>query len=146
MRISDWSSDVCSSDLLGVMAWEAGLRYETTDSDIESSQDGEAIRVSKDYNELLPSLHLKWDLTDADRISLSLAGSIKRANFNELIPALLDGEYGDNDYIGNPHLDPETANGLDLGSERRLGKREIGRAQCRERGGQTCRSRWSPYQ
>src|SRR3546814_4926864 len=24
---------------LGVMAWEAGLRYETTDSDIESSQD-----------------------------------------------------------------------------------------------------------
>src|SRR3546814_2716309 len=99
MRISDWSSDVCSSDLLGVMAWEAGLRYETTDSDIESSQDGEAIRVSKDYNELLPSLHLKWDLTDADRISLSLAGSIKRANFNELIPALLDGEYGDNDYI-----------------------------------------------
>src|SRR3546814_6486161 len=63
---------------LGVMAWEAGLRYETTDSDIESSQDGEAIRVSKDYNELLPSLHLKWDLTDADRISLSLAGSIKR--------------------------------------------------------------------
>src|SRR3546814_821872 len=63
---------------LGVMAWEAGLRYETTDSDIESSQDGEAIRVSKDYNELLPSLHLKWDLTDADRISLSLDGSIKR--------------------------------------------------------------------
>src|SRR3546814_8333726 len=93
MRISDWSSDVCSSDLLGVMAWEAGLRYETTDSDIESSQDGEAIRVSKDYNELLPSLHLKWDLTDADRISLSLAGSIKRAHFNELIQALLDGEY-----------------------------------------------------
>src|SRR3546814_10048362 len=107
MRISDWSSDVCSSDL------------------IESSQDGEAIRVSKDYNELLPSLHLKWDLTDADRISLSLAGSIKRANFNELIPALLDGEYGDNDYIGNPHLDPETANGLDLGYERRLGKRGV---------------------
>src|SRR3546814_8700727 len=67
------------------MAWEAGLRYETTDSDIESSQDGEAIRVSKDYNELLPSLHLKWDLTGADRIGLSLAGSIKRANFNELI-------------------------------------------------------------
>src|SRR3546814_17260009 len=96
---------------LGVMAWEAGLRYETTDSDIESSQDGEAIRVSKDYNELLPSLHLKWDLTDADRIRLSLAGSIKRANFNELIPALLDGEYGDNDYIGN----------------------QLGRTSCRER-------------
>lgn len=110
---------------VGAMAWEAGLRYETTDSDIESSQDGDAIRVSKDYNELLPSLHLKWDLTDADRISLSLAGSIKRPDFSEMIPALLDGEYGDNDYIGNPNLDPETANGLDLGYERRLGKRGV---------------------
>src|SRR5690606_22022153 len=39
----------------GVMAWEAGLRYETTDSDVGSSQDGDSIRVSKDYNELLPS-------------------------------------------------------------------------------------------
>src|SRR3546814_17613715 len=78
-----------------------------------------------DFNELLPPLILKWYLTDADRISLSLAGSIKRANFNELIPSLLDGEYGDNDYIGNPHLDPETANGLDLGYERRLGKRGV---------------------
>jgi len=110
---------------LGVMAWEAGLRYETTDSDIGSSQDGDAIRVSRDYDELLPSLHLKWDLTDADRVSLSLARSVKRPNFNELVPALLDGEYGDNDYIGNPHLEPETANGLDLGYERRLGKRGV---------------------
>ena len=109
----------------GVLAWEAGLRYESTDSDVESSQDGDTIRVSRDYSELLPSLHLKWDLTDVDRISLSLARSLKRPDFNALIPARLDGEYGDNDYIGNPHLDAETANGLDLGYERRLGKRGV---------------------
>jgi len=109
----------------GMLAWEAGLRYETTDSDVESCQDGGWTRVSKDYSELLPSLHLKWDLTDADRISLSLARSIKRPDFNALIPALLDGEYGDNDYVGNPDLDPETANGLDLGYERRLGLRGV---------------------
>jgi outer membrane receptor protein involved in Fe transport len=109
----------------GTLAWEAGLRYETTDSDVESSQDGDVVRVAKDYGELLPSLHLKWDLTDADRISLSLARSLKRANFNEMIPAVLDGEYGDNDYVGNPNLDPETANGLDLGYERRLGSRGV---------------------
>ncbi|MDR7194131.1 TonB-dependent receptor plug domain-containing protein [Luteimonas terrae] len=108
-----------------VLTWEAGLRFETTDSDVESTQDGDTLRVSKDYSTLLPSLHLKWDLTDADRISLSLARSIKRPNFNELIPARLDGEYGDNDYIGNPNLDAETANGLDLGYEHRLGKRGV---------------------
>src|SRR5690606_37604760 len=33
--------------------------------------------------------------------------------------------YGDNDYIGNPQLDAETANGLDFGYERRLGKRGV---------------------
>lgn len=110
----------------GILSWEAGLRLETTRSSIRYVEDGEAEgAAAKDYDELLPSVHLKWDLTDADRISLSLARSVKRPNFNELVPALLDGEYGDNDYIGNPALDAETANGLDLGYERRLGRRGV---------------------
>ena len=110
----------------GMFSWEAGLRYETTKSEVEYIEDEESEgRVSKDYNELLPSLNLRWDITDNDRISLSLAKTVKRANFNELIPALLDGEYGDNDYIGNPELDPETANGLDLGFEHRLGSKGV---------------------
>ena len=107
-------------------SWEAGLRYETTKSDVEYLEDDESEgRVSKDYNELLPSVNLRWNLGDADRISLSLARTIKRPNFNELLPALLDGEFGDNDYIGNPELDPETANGLDLGFEHRLGRKGV---------------------
>lgn len=107
-------------------AWEAGLRYETTKSDIRYREDGETEgSASRDYDILLPSLHLKWDLDDATRINVSLARSLKRPNFNELVPALLDGEYGDNDYIGNPQLEPETANGLDLGFERRLGKHGV---------------------
>lgn len=107
-------------------SWEAGLRYETTKSKVEYLEDEESEgRVSKDYNELLPSVNLRWNLGDADRISLSLAKTIKRPNFNELLPALLDGEFGDNDYIGNPELDPETANGLDLGFEHRLGRKGV---------------------
>lgn len=107
-------------------AWEAGLRYQTTRTDIDSSEAGVSNgTTANDYNVLLPSLHLKWNLDDASRISLSLARSQKRPNFNELIPALLDGEFGDNDYIGNPLLKPETANGLDLGFERRLGKQGV---------------------
>lgn len=100
------------------LSWETGLRYETTKSEIDSD-DGP---ISNDYNELLPSLHLKWDLTEVDRISLSLAKSLRRPNFDDLIPATLEGEYGDNDFVGNPYLQPETANGIDLGFERRLGK------------------------
>jgi len=107
-------------------SWEAGLRYETTRSEIDYLEDEESAgRVSKDYNELLPSVNLRWDVSEADRINLSLARTIKRPNFNELIPALLDGEFGENDYIGNPQLDPETATGIDLGFEHRLGRKGI---------------------
>jgi outer membrane receptor protein involved in Fe transport len=110
----------------GNFSWEAGLRYETTDSDIRFVEDGNLEGASgTDYNRLLPSAHFKWDLTESDRISLSLARSIKRPNFNELVPALLDGEYGDNDYVGNPLLKPESASGLDLGYERRLGRQGV---------------------
>ena len=110
----------------GALSWETGLRYETTRSDVRHQEDGDTEgQDRRDYNELLPSLHLKWDVSEQTRINLSLARTLKRPNFNELIPALLDGEYGDNDYVGNPRLLPETANGIDLGFERRLGKHGV---------------------
>lgn len=110
----------------GSLRWEAGLRYETTDSDIRYVEDGRLEGASStDYNKLLPSVHFRWDLTAADRVSLSLARSVKRPNFNELIPAVLDGEFGDNDYVGNARLKPESASGLDLGYERRLGNQGV---------------------
>jgi outer membrane receptor protein involved in Fe transport len=109
-----------------LFSWEAGLRYETTRGTVEYIEDDESEgRVDKDYNELLPSVSMRWDVTEADRINLSLARTVKRPNFNELIPAVLDGEFGDNDYIGNPELDPETANGIDLGFEHRLGRNGV---------------------
>lgn len=115
----------------GSLSWQAGLRFETTDADVDYvdlDDEGEvnaAGTASTDYSRLLPSVHLKWDLTDADRVSVSFAGSVKRPNFNELVPALLDGEYGDNDYIGNPTLEHETALGFDLGYEHRLGQQGV---------------------
>lgn len=109
------------SGTAGALDWEAGLRYETTTSKVRSDSGS----VSRDYRAALPSLHLKYALDEASRINLSLARTVRRPAFNELIPELLDGEYGDNDYIGNARLRPETADGLDLGFERRLGKRGV---------------------
>jgi len=105
----------------GIMSWETGLRYETTDSDIGT----EGGTVSSHYQELLPSLHLKWELGDSNRVNLSLARSLRRPNFDYLIPAMLEGEFGDNDFIGSPLLKPESAWGVDLGFERRLGQRGV---------------------
>src|SRR5690606_15031547 len=57
--------------------------------------------------------------------TVSVARTVRRPNFNHISPAVLEGEYGDNDFLGNPNLSPETAWGGDLGFERRLGRRGV---------------------
>ncbi|MFJ6025494.1 TonB-dependent receptor plug domain-containing protein [Brevundimonas sp. NPDC092305] len=110
----------------GALKWEAGLRYETTDVTITDETVDPADRVNeKDYGILLPSASLRFRLSESDRITFSAARTVRRPNFNFISPALLDGEYGDNDFLGNPDLEPETAWGADLGFERRLGRRGV---------------------
>ena len=108
---------------IGRLSWETGVRYETTDVTINDQTADPALQnTDTDYAFFLPSAHLKFDLTEADRISVSLARTLRRPNFNFVSPTLLEGEYGDNDFIGNPQLEPESAYGIDLGYERRIGK------------------------
>lgn len=117
---------VMLSGKAGDVKWEAGLRYETTDVDITDNTVAAALRNSStDYNILLPSAHIRWSLTTDDRISVSLARTVRRPGFDQISPVTLEEEFGDNDYIGNPNLKPETAWGLDAGYERRLGQRGV---------------------
>ncbi|MGO1069951.1 TonB-dependent receptor plug domain-containing protein [Lysobacter sp. CA199] len=111
----------------GRIDWETGLRYETTRAKIRSvAEEGEdAVQRDKDYGLLLPSAHLRFNLTEHDRLSASIARTVRRPDFNQLLPMTLEEEYGDNDFLGNPDLQPETAWGLDLGYERRLGQRGV---------------------
>jgi outer membrane receptor protein involved in Fe transport len=104
----------------GALDWETGLRYETTEIEIDDRTAG--IVVENDYGIWLPSAHLRWSLTDDDRVFVSVARTSRNPSFTFLSPATLEGELGDNDFIGNPMLDPETAWGLDVGYERRLGR------------------------
>jgi outer membrane receptor protein involved in Fe transport len=117
---------VMLSGKAGDVKWEAGLRYETTDVDITDRTVSAALRNSSaSYDLLLPSAHVKWNLTSEDRISASVARTVRRPGFDQISPATLEEEFGDNDYIGNPNLKPETAWGLDVGYERRLGQRGV---------------------
>ena len=117
---------VMASGETGALKWEAGLRYETTDIAITDETVDPADRAhSRDYGLLLPSASLRWKLSDSDRITASVARTVRRPNFDFISPALLEGEYGDNDFLGNPDLSPETAWGADLGFERRLGRRGV---------------------
>ncbi len=108
---------------MGRLSWETGVRYETTDVTInDQTADAALQNTSSDYAFFLPSAHIKFDITEADRLSASVARTVRRPNFNFVSPTLLEGEYGDNDFIGNPDLEPESAYGLDIGYERRIGK------------------------
>jgi outer membrane receptor protein involved in Fe transport len=110
----------------GPAKWDAGLRYETTDFSItDETVDADDRTNDKDYGVLLPSASVRLRLSDSDRITASVARTVRRPNFDFLSPAVLGGEYGDNDFIGNPDLEPETAWGADLGFERRLGRRGV---------------------
>lgn len=109
------------SGTTGALAWEAGLRYETTDVDVAADEDTD----SNDYSMLLPSAHLKWDFTEADRLLFSVGRTVRRPNFDQVLPLTLEEEFGDNDFTGNPQLDPERAWGVDFGYERRLGTRGV---------------------
>jgi outer membrane receptor protein involved in Fe transport len=106
----------------GGFSWEAGLRYETTDLNIVDATVPAAGVQGNDYEKLLPSASFKYDITDRDRIIGSVARTNRRPEFNFISPALLEAELGDNDLLGNPQLDPETAWGIDLGYERRIGR------------------------
>lgn len=110
----------------GSLKWEAGLRYEMTDTTITDATAPAADRVSdSDYAILLPSASLRYSLSDTDRLTFSVARTVRRPNFDQLSPATLEEEVGDSDFLGNPDLEPETAWGADLGIERRLGRRGV---------------------
>ena len=104
--------------------WEAGVRYETTDLTIDDLT-LPATRIDNDYEKLLPSASVKIDVGARGRVTASVARTSRRPEFNFLSPATLEEELGDNDLLGNPLLDPETAWGFDLGYEQRLGRSGI---------------------
>jgi len=107
----------------GGLTWEAGVRYETTKLDVVDFSDPDDILAQdKKYEKLLPSASIKFDLTSRDRITASVARTNRRPDFNFVSPALLEEEVADNDFLGNPQLNPETAWGVDLGYERRIGR------------------------
>jgi iron complex outermembrane receptor protein len=102
------------------LTFEAGIRWENTDVEITDFQVGGAGTIENSYDEFLPSASLKFELGDG-RITLSGARTMRRPNFNFITPGLLEAEFGDNDFLGNPFLLPETAWGGDLGYEHKIG-------------------------
>src|SRR3546814_12675713 len=126
MRISDWSSDVCSSDL----GWSAGR-----------SSDRSAERAFQ-FGKLLPAGHHVLQLGGVD---LTLARGAQRLAAIEYREAIAD-RHGVADIVRDEDdADALPAHAVDGGKdirglphrseERRVGKECVS----------PCRSRWSPY-
>jgi hypothetical protein len=64
------------------------------------------------YTDVLPSVHLKYELTDAQNLRASYFASISRPGYGEIVPYKVSGEYYDEE--GNPLLHHITADNFDL--------------------------------
>ncbi|MFO6430613.1 TonB-dependent receptor plug domain-containing protein [Erythrobacter sp. W302b] len=103
------------------LTFEVGIRWENTDVTITDLVAAGTPAISTDYDEFLPSASIKIELGDG-RVTLSGARTLRRPNFNFLTPGTLEAEFGDNDFLGNPLLLPETAWGGDVGYEHKIGR------------------------
>jgi iron complex outermembrane receptor protein len=106
------------------ITFEAGVRWESTDVTVTDLTAGGLGTFENDYDFFLPSASVKIELGDG-RITASAARTVRRPRFDFITPGLLEAEFGDNDFLGNPFLAPETAWGGDLGYEHKIGKTGI---------------------
>ena len=104
----------------GAIKWEVGVRWENTNVAIRDLTPG-GVSIDTDYDHILPSASAKIQLGDG-RVTISGARTVRRPRFDDASPVLLEEELGDNDFLGNPLLKPESAWGADLGYEHRLGR------------------------
>src|SRR5690606_1393990 len=90
-----------------------GLRNEMTDYSSEGTIEGQAVSVSKDFNNLLPSVHFNFDLTDSLKLRVSGTTGLSRPTYSEWRASASLDVINQTISGGNPSLKPEETIGLD---------------------------------
>lgn len=91
-----------------------GIRFEWTNSDY-STNDVNLLRTvtgGSSYLDLLPSIHFRYELTEASNLRLSAGRSLSRPEYFDLVPYNYVG--GDLREQGNPGLDRTISTNIDL--------------------------------
>jgi len=101
----------------------AGLRIENTSitakgNQIADEEDLEGtVTEESSYTNVLPSVHLKYDLNPRTVLRFAWTNTLARPNYQDLVPSV-DVVGGDEEiFLGNPELDPTTSMGFDLMAE-----------------------------
>jgi outer membrane receptor protein involved in Fe transport len=109
-------------NLIPRLSIETGLRYEYTEHDLSGL--GDTVNSSED--QLNPSAHIRYELTDTTMLRFSAARTVLRPSFDMLTPATIGEDPTDDTATrGNPNLRQETAWGIDVGFDQKLGDRGI---------------------
>ena len=99
-----------------------GLRVEASENtgtafgQVGGSDDFTKFTAGDDRVDVFPSLHVNWDLTDNQKIRLSLNSGLARADFDQRAPNFnINDDAGDESISGgNPFVNPEKTYGIDL--------------------------------
>ncbi len=107
----------------------AGIRLENTqitsvgnvtnyneDGDYDKERSS-SITTSNEYTNILPSVHLKYNITPNSIIRLAYTNTIARPNYVDLVPYKNILREGEEIEIGNPNLNPATSMNFDLMAE-----------------------------
>ncbi|MFB0495329.1 outer membrane receptor protein involved in Fe transport [Mucilaginibacter sp. OAE612] len=101
-------------DLFPKLQILGGVRIENTDLTYNTQSPETVTQRSGNikYTDVLPSIHLKYQLTDNQNIRASYFAAISRPGFGEQVPYKVTGEYYDQ--VGNPYLKHITADNYDV--------------------------------
>ena len=91
----------------GVRVENTSMSYATQSPLTVTQRSGKMV-----YTDVLPSLHLKYTLSDNQNLRASYFASISRPGFGELVPYKIAGQYYDEE--GNPNLKHITADNADV--------------------------------
>lgn len=105
-----------------------GVRWESTDTEYDAfevvfDEEGDfagltPVTGTNDYDEVLPSAHLRWALDERTNVRAAVSRSLARPNYEDLAPFSLILEEDREIERGNPDLDITTSWNLDLMWER----------------------------
>ena len=93
-------------------SYQFGLRMEHSDIETELVQTGAT--NPRNYTDWFPSAHFSYEFTSKDQFQISYSRRLSRPRFRHLLPFF---SYTDNrsNYTGNPDLNPEYTNSMEMG-------------------------------
>jgi outer membrane receptor for ferrienterochelin and colicins len=102
---------------------QLGVRSESTET--EANVVG-GVSGSSSSDQINPSAHLQWDVWENGQVRVSYARTVRRPSLDQVVPfANSDSPEDDDETVGNPNLEQESAWGYDIGYEHRIGSRGV---------------------